>query len=84
MSYITRGSSPSGTAYLIHLTFRILLLLASMGFIPKRLLECLNKPPICVACNRLGMKPIDAKSNKIQKVRCIRYAVALGLGPLVM
>ena len=33
-----------------HLPFRILFCLASMGFVPKRLLELRNKPPLCVAC----------------------------------
>ena len=35
---------------LYHLPYRILFWLASLSFLPKRLLECRNKPPLCVAC----------------------------------
>ena len=33
-----------------HLPFRVIFCLESMGFLPKRLLGCQNKPPLCVAC----------------------------------
>ena len=35
---------------LYHLPYRILFRLASLSSLPKRLLECRNKPPLCVAC----------------------------------
>ena len=35
---------------LYHLPYRILFSLASLSFLPKRLIECQNKPPLCVAC----------------------------------
>ena len=35
---------------LYHLPFRILFYLTSMVFLPNWLLECLNKPPLCVDC----------------------------------
>ena len=34
---------------LYHLPYRILFRLASLSFLPKRLLDCRNKPPLCVA-----------------------------------
>ena len=36
--------------HLYHLPFCIIFRLASMGFLPKWLLECRKKPPLCVAC----------------------------------
>ena len=35
---------------LYHLPCRILFCLASIGFLPKQMLECRNKPPLYVAC----------------------------------
>ena len=35
---------------LYHLPFPIIFRLASLGILPKRLLACRNKPPLCVAC----------------------------------
>ena len=35
---------------LYHLPFRILFRLSSMGFLPKRFMECRDKPPLCVPC----------------------------------
>ena len=53
-----------------HLPFRILFHLASMGFLPKRLLECRNKPPICVACQfgASHRSPWQTKGNKIGSI----------------
>ena len=33
-----------------HMPFRHVFRLASLGILPKRLLECREKPPMCVAC----------------------------------
>ena len=35
---------------LYHLPYRIIFWSASLSFLQKRLLECRNKPPLCVAC----------------------------------
>ena len=35
---------------LYHLSFRHIFRLASLGILPKRLIECREKPPMCVAC----------------------------------
>ena len=56
---------------LYHLPYRILFCLASIGTLPKRLLECRNKTPLCVACqfsqaNRRSWRVEGKKSGSIQ------------------
>ena len=57
--------------HIYHLTFRILFHLESMGFLPKQLLECRNKPPLCVACQfgAAHHRPWRTKGNKIGSTR---------------
>ena len=57
---------------LYHLPYLILFQLASLSFLPKRLLECQNKPPLCVACqfdqaHRCPWKTKRKKSGLIQR-----------------
>ena len=35
---------------LYHLPYHMIFCLAKLGILPKRLLECRNKPPLCVSC----------------------------------
>ena len=51
---------------LYHLPYRILFWLASLSFLPKRLLECRNKPPLCVAYQfgQAHRRPWQTKGKK--------------------
>ena len=56
---------------LYHLPYRILFCLESIGFLPKRLLECQKNPPLCVAC-RFGQahrRPWRIKGTKSGSIR---------------
>ena len=52
--------------WLYHLPYRIIFWLVSLSFLPKRLLECRNKPPLCVACqfSQAHRRPWRIKENK--------------------
>ena len=56
---------------LYHLPYRILFLLASIGNIPKRLLECRNKNPLCVAYQfgQAHRRPWRVKGKKSSSIR---------------
>ena len=56
---------------LYHLLYRILLLLASLSFLPKRLHKCRNKPPLCVACQfgQAHRRPWQTKVKKSGSIR---------------
>ena len=63
---------------LYHLPYRILFRLASLIFIPKLLLECQNKPPLCVACQfgQAHCRPWRTKGKKrgsIQRTEIGRF-----------
>ena len=57
--------------WLYHLPYRILFWLASLSFIQKRLLECRNKPPLCVACQfgQAHRHPWQTKGKKIRSIK---------------
>ena len=56
---------------LYHLTYRIIFRLASLRFLPKRLLECRNKPPLWVACQfgQAHCRPWRTKEKKSGSIR---------------
>ena len=57
--------------WLYHLPYITLYWLASIGLLPKRLLECRDKPPLCVVC-QLGQArrcPWRVKGNKSGSIR---------------
>ena len=56
---------------LYHLPFRRVLQLASLGFLPKRLLECRNKQPLCVSCQfgQAHRRPWRVKGKKSGSIR---------------
>ena len=56
---------------LYHLPYRILFRLASLRFLPKRLLECRNKPLLCVACQfgQAQRRPWRTKGKKSGLIR---------------
>ena len=51
---------------LYHLPYRIIFRLESLSFLPKRLLEFRNKPPLCVACqfSQAHRRPWQTKGKK--------------------
>ena len=56
---------------LYHLAFRRIFQLASLGFLPKRFLECRNNPPICIACQfgQAHRRPWRSKGKKSGSIR---------------
>ena len=56
---------------LYHLPFRHMFRLATLGILPKRLLECRAKPPMCVACQfgQAHRRPWRVKGKKSGSIR---------------
>ena len=54
-----------------HLPYRTLFRLASLGFLPKRLLDCRNKPLLCVPCQfaQTHRRPWRTKGKKSGSIR---------------
>ena len=59
---------------LYHLPYCILFRLASLSFLPKRLLECRNKPPLCVACQfgQAHCRPWQTKGTKSGSIQTLK------------
>ena len=55
---------------LYHLPYSTLFRLASIGFLPKQLIECRNKPPLCVACQsgQVHRHPWRVKGKKFGSI----------------
>ena len=51
---------------LYHLPFRTIFRLADLGMLPKRFMECRNKPPLCIACQfgQAHRRPWRTKGKK--------------------
>ena len=56
---------------LYHMPFRMIFRLAKLGILPKRLLECRAKPPLCVACQfgHAHRRPWRVKGKKSGSIR---------------
>ena len=56
-----------------NLTYHIVFSLASSGFIPRQLIECQNKPPLCVEC-QFGQdhrRPWKTKGKKSRSIHIL-------------
>ena len=56
---------------LYHLPFWIIFQYAKLGYLPKRLLECQDRPPLCIACQfgQANGRPWRTKGNKSGSIK---------------